>query len=391
MEIHAILDQLSSTYGMPTPAALELNDVTFCSAYSPADAPKVLFRRIKICTGITIIGNNPYTDYQIINNAIHLLLATGLYVRAFKEWDCLTPINQTWIELRRTIQEAFQHQLNATATTAGGWGYAPAFHQNAFAVLEEASDDKESLTNTVAMQVVALAYQSQLTASTAASTMHHQEMQLAHLAAAQDATHAALHHIIKGLNTVVFNVSNTGRGIGRFGGHGGGGRNRQGHGRFQSRGWVPAYASVGPVFPNGWTQFGGFPCMAARPVGMPGGFQGNATCGVPPYRPPAAIRMIGGYGPTGGRFHGRYPCAPGIQAPVQQPFSNTIKRYANWNACYSCGFDVANGHTSMSCPPHLCKATHDLNFNWQNARQYIDLGHPCSTRKWHKTQLRAPM
>ena len=62
MEIRAILDQLSSTYGMPPPAALENNDVTFRSAYCPADAPKVLFCHIENSAEIAIIGNNPYMD-----------------------------------------------------------------------------------------------------------------------------------------------------------------------------------------------------------------------------------------------------------------------------------------------------------------------------------------
>ena len=69
--------------------------------------------------------------------------------------------------------------------------------------------------------MAALTYQSQLTASTAATMVQCQEMQLAHLARAQDTTHATLHQIIKGLNNMAFNVSNTGRGIGRFGGRGG--------------------------------------------------------------------------------------------------------------------------------------------------------------------------
>ena len=256
-------------------------------------------------------------------------------------------------------------------------------------------NDEEFLANTVATQVAALTYQSQLTASTAATMVQCQEMQLAHLAAAQDTTHATLHQIIEGLNAVAFNVSDTWRGTGRFGGCGGGGRNPQCHGRFQGGGQVPAFtnvgpvASVGPVFHNGGAQFGGFPHTAARPDGMPGGFQGIATGGVPPYRPPAAIGMIGGFGCGG--FPGGYPCTPGIQGPVQLPFSNMVKCYANWNACYSCGFDVVDSHISMSCPPHLCKATRDLNFNRQSAQQYIDLGHPCSTRNRHKTQFPVPM
>jgi hypothetical protein len=87
-----------------------------------------------------------------------------------------------------------------------------------------------------------------------------------------------------------------------------------------------------------------------------------------------------------------YPRAPTIPAQVQQQtYSNVVKRYANWNACYSCGSDVADGHTSMSCPPRLRKAMHQIGFNCQNAQQFIDLGNPCSTRNRHKTQLPAPI
>jgi hypothetical protein len=76
-------------------------------------------------------------------------------------------------------------------------------------------------------------------------------------------------------------------------------------------------------------------------------------------------------------------CAPGLPgmltpglgpAPFaqlhlqQQPFSNRVKCHANWNICYSCGFDVADGHMSMSCPAHLQKALHDIYFMRQNAQ-----------------------
>ncbi len=133
MESRDILDQLSQTYGQPTPAALEINDVTFCGPYSATNAPEVLFRRIKNCTEIPILGNNPHTDRQLIINLIRLLLTIGLYIRAFEEWDHLHPGTQAWIELRRLIQEAFQHRLNAMVPMAGGHGYAPAYHQNALA------------------------------------------------------------------------------------------------------------------------------------------------------------------------------------------------------------------------------------------------------------------
>jgi hypothetical protein len=121
-------------YGQPTPAAMELNDATFCSQNSAANASKGLIQRIKNYTKIAIMGNNSYTDCQLINNAIHLLLTTGLYQRPFKEWDHLTYVQQTWIVLRTLIQEMFQCCLNATAPTTGHHRYAPAqpFQQNAF-------------------------------------------------------------------------------------------------------------------------------------------------------------------------------------------------------------------------------------------------------------------
>jgi hypothetical protein len=107
METRDILDQLSQTYDQPTPAALEINDVTFRGPYSAADAPEVLFRRIENCAEIASHGNNPYAEKQLITNAICLLHTTGLYTWAFKEWDRLLATVQTWIELRRLIQEAF--------------------------------------------------------------------------------------------------------------------------------------------------------------------------------------------------------------------------------------------------------------------------------------------
>ncbi len=84
---------------------------------------------------------------------------------------------------------------------------------------------------------------------------------------------------------------------------------------------------------------------------------------------------------------GAHYVAPGTPCAhtQQQPFSNTVKQFSNWNVCYSCGFDVKHGHTSMSCPAHLHKASHDIYFTRQNTQQYIDLGHPCSTRNRHKT------
>jgi hypothetical protein len=68
------------------------------------------------------------------------------------------------------------------------------------------------------------------------------------------------------------------------------------------------------------------------------------------------------------------------------PYSNLMKRFANWNACYSCGFDIPDGHTSQTCPQHLRKPDHEIHFTTrQNAQQYIDQGYNCATKNRHKT------
>ena len=43
MEPREMFDQITATYGRPTPAALLHNDTLFQSIYSPQDAPEVLF------------------------------------------------------------------------------------------------------------------------------------------------------------------------------------------------------------------------------------------------------------------------------------------------------------------------------------------------------------
>ena len=157
MRVIDILNQLSSTYGQPTPAALEANDHIFRSPTSAANAPEVLFRHVEECAEKALLGQNSCTDKQLITNTTRLLLTTGLYVPAFKDWDQLDDTAKTWIELRRMIQEAFQRRLNATAPTAGHQGYNPAlpFQQNAFGALSANDSDNDS-ARTVATQMAAL-------------------------------------------------------------------------------------------------------------------------------------------------------------------------------------------------------------------------------------------
>jgi hypothetical protein len=274
MRIIDVLDQLSMIYSQPTLSILETNDAIFCSPYLATDAPKVLVRQIEVCAETALLGHNPYTDRQLVTNAIRLLLTTGLYIWPLKEWDRLTAPNQTWIPLRTIIQEAFQQRLNAMAPAAGNHGYAPVMphQQNAFGILGQTSvnsDDKSA--DTVPTQMAALTYQSQLTASTAANSSQHAEQQFAHLALQQNLMHENKHQIIAQFNALSFNQSNAGWGrLGSFNSSGrgrGGSRRKQGgaqtavDGSQFGGGFAPATSGFAPgptaaVVPYGSTTQG---------------------------------------------------------------------------------------------------------------------------------------
>ena len=134
--------------------------------YSPQDAPEVLFRRIKDCQEVQILGEDPYTAQQLLNNDVCLLLQTGLYTRDFEDWDCKSAADKIWTNLKTFIQEAYTRRLNATSITTGAQGYV----QKAYTALEEEPEDKDDDVHMVIMQMAALTTQSQLTASTAAET-----------------------------------------------------------------------------------------------------------------------------------------------------------------------------------------------------------------------------
>jgi hypothetical protein len=69
----------------------------------------------------------------------------------------MLPTVQTWIVLHVLIQESFQCQLNATASTTGNQGYAPALphQQNTFRALANNADTDNDSVETVATQVAA--------------------------------------------------------------------------------------------------------------------------------------------------------------------------------------------------------------------------------------------
>lgn len=398
MSTLAILDQLSAVYGKPTAAALDANDSMYRSPYSAANAPEVLFRWIEDCAEVAMLGDNPYTDKQLIMTAVRHLLTTGLYIQAFEDWDNLNATEQTWVELRRIIQVAFEKRLNATAPTSGHHGYAtPLLYMlnNAFGALGPSTEteDDDSL-DTIATQMAAVTLQSQLTATTAANSSQRHDQGMQALVQQQNLLHANQHQILELLAALSFNASNAGQGLHR-GGRGGG----------RGSPAPPPYIQAPMLHTTFQQRYGGQQGYGGRGRGRghgcggrmqqqysPGGFppnQGTGNVFPPTYMtppPPGGGGNMFGYAPPGG-ISGYMPQG-GAPPQERPPYSNLVKRFANWNACYTCGFDIPDGHTSMSCQAQ-CKSGHDIQFTCQNAQQYIDAGRNCSTRNCHKTQFPA--
>jgi hypothetical protein len=75
------------------------------------------------------------------------------------------------------------------------------------------------------------------------------------------------------------------------------------------------------------------------------------------------------------------------QRRKKQDFSNIYKLYNNWNACFSCGFDIKDGHTSITCP--FKRWNHQDSFTRGNAQQFIAAGYGPCTKGMHKMVLLA--
>jgi len=77
--------------------------------------------------------------------------------------------------------------------------------------------------------------------------------------------------------------------------------------------------------------------------------------------------------------------ATGLPQVRNPDYSNIYKRHNNWNVCFSCGFDIEDGHTSMTCP--FKKMNHQQAFSRENAQQFIAAGYDPCTKGMHKTML----
>ena len=105
-----------------------------------------------------------------------------------------------------------------------------------------------------------------------------------------------------------------------------------------------------------------------------------------------ALRGVGAVAPT---MNNMIPYRGGIAQLLAAPggrlqchnanFSNIYKLNNNWNVCFSCGFDVEDGHTSSTCP--FKKWNRQDLYTRDNAQHFIAAGYVPCTKGMNKSVL----
>jgi hypothetical protein len=364
MSIQEILAQLETTFGKPSAAISFQNNTVFTSPFSTTDTPESLFRRVEECQEVAVLGGAPYSVQQIVGNTMFFFLQLGIFPnREFEVWDAYPAANKTWLSLKTFVQQAFQRKLVASSfrNTSGQMGYAP--NHNAFNVFA-ANDD--SSVDTAATKEAPNA----ITAGTAGSTLGSTLGSTYHASTVPTELAAAIQTIVANQQALYQHVPPLSQQMAALA--------VQPGPPTMNTAANPTFGAANPTFgriPNVPTYIG------YQGGGTTGGYSGGFQQG----------RTLGGYqqGRGGGRGRGRsygggrakrqnrgrtafadyvpQGCGyGGYTGQVQTNRTNPVKIHNNWNVCYSCGFDVEDGHNSQTCHFDWRKPNHDVTFTRAN-------------------------
>ncbi len=378
MSIQEILAQLETTFGKPSANISFQNNTVFTSPFSATDTPESLFRRIEDCQEVAVLGGAPYSVPQIVGNTMYLFLQSGIFPnREFEVWDAYPAASKTWPTLKTYIQQAFQRKLvaNSFRNTTGQMGYAP--NNNAFNVFS--TDDKSSV-DTAATKDGPPPVTIGTTGSTLGSTYQASTVPTELAAAIQTiaANQQALYQHVAPLSQQMAALAL-----------------RPNTNTAAIPGFVAANPAFGrvPTMPTYVGYHGG-----GNAGGYGGGFQQGRSSGNFQQGRSGGRGRGRSYGGARGRRQNRGRTAFADYVPHGQGYGgyttaapanppNPYKVHNNWNVCYSCGFDVEDGHNSQTCHFDWRKPNHDVTFTRANAQQKLTAGCDACTKGIHKTML----
>jgi hypothetical protein len=364
-----IIANLKDKYGTPGPADKAKIEALYMKPYNPSRPIESMFKELETARMMSILAHVPYTNEQILDKALTKLQVTNQYRNALIDWALTVSedaTNNNWDAFKDHFIQAYTANQAALTVTHGGYHGASNLTddfndddslgsiQASLASLQMANnasvqatnDQLSNLTENTHQQFAQLAQQMAMLANQTQqmrmmpNTMPHQTYnmpQYQHHAQMAQQPHIPPNvpaYIPSPHHTQPTNQTSYERGATRRSGGRGGRRNQRG-GRHN------------PPPPH--TAISNYPAA-----------YGNI--------PPPNNQMATPYG-----------------QPARTPYSNTTKHFANWNYCYTCGFDVEEWHTSTTCPNP--KPGHQQQCNRQNFQGYKDAGHRPSAKAQHKKSL----
>jgi hypothetical protein len=355
---------LFATYGSIGPDEILRNHQTMTTPVDANQPIAILFKQIEDCQKFAAAGQVAITPAQVLKAAETLILQTGKYTSAYREWIALDPTAKTYQNFKVRMTAEYQLQ-NTMTTTARDAGY---HHANA---AYNGPADEESLASAAQDFAAASAADSSAFA-TLTSTNGNLNTQLANMAIQNQ----QLQQQVADIQQHVMFLATAGppppyqRPPGR-GGRGGRGRshhNSRGQHRapnpyqpgpppyhpapapYNPAPGPPPYAMPPPPYHQATPQPPAPPYRAPQP---PPGFQPNYQYQAPPGR--------GGYQAPNG-----YP-APGPYQPTRHQRPPNSKRYNNMNYCWTHGADIADSHRSDTCQ-------HPAHYHQPQATRYNTMG-----------------
>ena len=345
MTIINIFSQIDTTFGKPDTQEILVNYAQFRAPLLTMETPETLFLCIEECQELQILAENPYTV-----NAVLLLRKANIFpTKDFDDWDALPA--KTWATFKNFFHEAFTIRLNTISMlpTSGQHGYA---NPNPYAIFNTTHDDDDTSTasnhHTIATTTVPTVG-STLGGTTMSPEVALALTQISHTQNALMMQMTALSHgpPPQSPNQITIPTINQFTRRGGYRGQGGGGYRGQTGG---------AYGGQGRGGRNLGRGRGSFA-------------QGMQNITIP---------LVGGQ---------ITPLFGGVTGTPTAP--NPVKCFNNWNYCFSCGFDVEDGHTSTTCPQDWRKAGHQEGCTRNNVQHYIAARHLASMKGQHTNQLPA--
>ncbi len=149
-----MLNQLESTYGKLDTMMLFANNKLLHSPFNPVDAPAALFYRIEQCQEIQVLARDPYSDMQVINNTVCLLMHVSVFpLKEIDDWEDVTP--KIYPALKTFVVAVYTRCIPAQQLRNIGrqQGYAPPSHNmyNVFAEEDDTDTTDTTMTNIAAL------------------------------------------------------------------------------------------------------------------------------------------------------------------------------------------------------------------------------------------------